>query len=208
MNLNIFSAHTRATSNIPTQQLSIMPMRMITSRPAVTLSQLNTPSIIPQQITVSQQETKKVIWGEPIWYLFHTISVKVKESEFQRIRVDLLNHIYAICTNLPCPECSNHAKTYLDGINFNSIQSPTDLKIMLHAFHNNVNRRKGYPYFPYEEVDEKYSKAITTNIIRVAMLAFSDRVRSKKLLATDLFRARLTQSLKVWFNENINCFDQ
>ena len=204
MNLNIFSAHTRATSNVPSQQLSVMPLRMMMTRPAPIQPQLKPP---PQHVTVTQPDTKKVIWGESIWYLFHTISVKVKESEFYRIRADLLNHIYAICTNLPCPDCSNHAKIYLDGINFNAIQSPTDLKIMLHAFHNSVNRRKGYPIFPYEQVDEKYSKAITTNIIRAAMLAFSDRIRSKKVLATDLFRARLTQSLKIWFNANIQCFE-
>jgi hypothetical protein len=78
---------------------------------------------------------------------------------------------------------------------------------MLHAFHNEVNRRKGYPFFPYEKVDEKYSLAITNNIIRNFMIHFSDRNRSLKLLATDLHRARLCELLKTWFNDNIQAFE-
>ena len=150
---------------------------------------------------------KKVKWGEPTWFLLHTLSVKVKESEFKNIRVELLNQIYAICTNLPCPDCANHAKNYLDGINFNTIQTKEDLKMLLYTFHNNVNKKKGYPMFPYEQIDEKYSLAITNNIIRNFMLHFSDRNRSLKLLVGDLQRAQLCAFLKKWFNEHIMCFD-
>ena len=169
------------------------------------------PPVQPHQqekpINHPNEPPKKVKWGEPTWFLLHTLSVKVKESEFQRIKHDLLNRIYAICVNLPCPDCANHAKFYLDNINFNAIQTKEDLKHMLHAFHNEVNKRKGYPYFPYEEVDEKYSKAITVNIIRNFMAHFSDRNRSIKLLATDLYRANLCNELKGWFNQNIVLFE-
>jgi len=203
MNLNIFSAQARATSNIPTQQIRMMPMRMIMPRP---LQQSSQQPLNPIPPPPSNTTEKKVIWGEGIWNLLHTLSVKVKETDFLRIRVELLNHIYGICTNLPCPECSNHAKTYLDGINFNTIQTKVDLIKLLHAFHNDVNYRKGYPFFPYEQVEEKYSKAITGKILQVGMVYFSDRIRSKKLLASDLYKSRLTQELKNWFNTNINCF--
>jgi len=166
------------------------------------------PAPIQQAVAISQQDSsvKKVKWGEPTWFLFHTLSVKVKDSDFQKIRVDLLNRIYAISTNLPCPDCANHAKLYLDGINFNTIQTKEDLKQMLFTFHNEVNKRKGYPQFPYEELDAKYSLAVTNNIIRNFMYHFSDRNRSIKLMASDLFRARLCELLKTWFNENIQSF--
>lgn len=201
MNLNIFSSQSRAASNVPFQQQRMsMSMRMMAPRPV-----LQNPIITPSPPPPTSE--KKVIWGESIWNLLHTLSVKVKESEFYRIRADLLNHIYGICTNLPCPDCSNHAKTYLDGINFNAIQTKQDLILMLYTFHNNVNQRKGYPAFPLDKVEEKYSRAITSNIIQVGIMFFSDRIRSKKLLATDLHKALLTKNLKIWFNENIQCFD-
>lgn len=200
--MKLFSVHTKANSNPSTQHVWTMPLRAKLPIPIQQQQQ-----ILQNSVTVTPPPEKKVKWGEPIWFFLHTLSVKVKEREFHSIRANLLNHIYAICTNLPCPDCSNHAKTYLDGVNFNTIQTKTDLKKLLHAFHNEVNRRKGYPFFPYEKVDEKYSLAITNNIIRNFMAHFSDRNRSLKLLATDLHRARLCEFLKTWFNENIRAFD-
>jgi hypothetical protein len=103
--------------------------------------------------------------------------------------------------------CASHATDYMNKINFNAIQTKEDLKRMLFTFHNEVNKRKGYPQFPYDKVDEKYSLALTSNIIRNFMVHFTDRTRSIKLLAGDLHRAQLSEVLKKWFNDNIQCFD-
>ena len=151
---------------------------------------------------------KKVVWGSAVWYALHTISVKIKEEEFARVRSELLEFINLICTNLPCPDCSSHAKTYLEKINFKTILTKEDLKKMLHQFHNSVNARKGYALFPYEKVDEMYSLANTVAILHNFILHFQDRkYRSIKLLATDLNRALLTNELKKWFKQNISAFD-
>lgn len=200
--MNIFSAQTRANV-VPIQKnifMAIQPRRMaLYTQPAQISTQIAiaTPPVIP-----------KVKWGEPTWFLLHTLSIKVKDEYFHQIRQDLLNRIYAICTNLPCPTCSEHAKTYLDGINFNTIQTKEDLKRMLHVFHNSVNQRKGYPIFPYEEVESKYSLAITNNIIVNFMKHFSDRNHNIKLVAGDMMRFQLCDVLKKWFNSNIQAFAQ
>jgi hypothetical protein len=161
---------------------------------------------VPQQVVVTPPPETKVKWGPAVWFLLHTISIKVREDMFQHIRFDLLKHIYSICTNLPCPICSEHAKGYLNGINFNTIQTKDDLKKMLWAFHNEVNQKKGYPFFPYEQLNEKYSIAVTNNIIVYFMNHFSDRIRSAKLLADDLVRSQICKVLKEWFNNNITAF--
>ena len=199
MNMKFFSNQTIANTN--NKQIS-QPFYMVMRKPIQQLPSVEIPTIIQQP-----DPPKKVKWGEPTWYLLHTLSIKVKDSEFKHIRIDLLNRIYAICVNLPCPDCANHAKIYLDNINFNTIQTKEDLKLLLYKFHNDVNRRKGYPFFPYDKLDEKYSLAITNNIIRNFMVHFSDRNRSLKLLAGDLYRSQLCISLKKWFNDNINSFD-
>ena len=200
--MKFFSSQTIANTNSQIiGRTFYMPMRQVIPIQPV-------QSILEQTIQPPIENIpKKVKWGQPTWFLLHTLSVKVKESEFKNIRVELLNQIYAICTNLPCPDCANHAKNYLDGINFNTIQTKEDLKMLLYTFHNNVNKKKGYPMFPYEQIDEKYSLAITNNIIRNFMLHFSDRNRSLKLLVGDLQRAQLCAFLKKWFNEHIVCFD-
>lgn len=196
--MKLFSVHAIANKNTTNNNSYMMPIMY--TKPVIH----QIPESLPQ---APVDPPKKVKWGEPIWYLFHTLSVKIRESEFQKIRTELLNHIYIICVNLPCPECANHAKLYLDNINFNAIQTKEDLKKMLHEFHNSVNKRKGYAFFPYEQVDQKYSLAITNNIIVSAMTHFSDRNRSIKLLASDLYRSRLCVMLKEWFNQNIHCFE-
>ena len=62
------------------------------------------------------------VWGNNIWYLFHTIAYKIKEDEFNNIKQDLFYIVKTICQNLPCPECSEHA-TNLRGF------------LVVHAFH-------------------------------------------------------------------------
>lgn len=194
--MKIFSMQTRANANKPVNNY-FMPIR-----------QMNAPSVSQTISDPSISPPPKSKWGEPTWFLFHTLSVKIKDSEFAIIKDELLNTIYSICINLPCPTCANHAKMYLDGINFNTIQTKEDLKKMLFSFHNIVNKRKGYAIFPYEKLDEKYSLAITNNIIRNFMFHFSDKNRSAKLVAGDLLRIRLCEVLKQWFNKNIHSFDQ
>ena len=167
------------------------------------------PNIInkePEQIQIQEPE-KKILWGPAIWFLLHTLAEKVKPELFSSIRVELLNNIYSICVNLPCPLCSNHAKEYLDKVNFNAIQSKNDLKILLFNFHNDVNKRKNYGLFSKEELDEKYSKANTVNIIHNFMYYFKDKNRSPKLIADDLQRRHIAVILKQWFSNNLQHFD-
>jgi hypothetical protein len=166
------------------------------------------PNIInnqPEQIQIQEPE-KKVLWGPAIWFLLHTLAEKVKPELFSSIRVELLNIIYSICVNLPCPLCSDHAKEYLDKVNFNAIQSKNDLKILLFHFHNDVNKRKNYRLFSKEELDEKYSKANTVNIIHNFMYFFKDKNRSPKLIANDLQRRHIAVKLNQWFSNNLQHF--
>jgi hypothetical protein len=164
------------------------------------------PNIINRQPEQIQEPEKKILWGPAIWFLLHTMAEKVKPELFSSIRVELLNNIYSICVNLPCPLCSNHAKEYLDKINFNTIQTKLDLKILLFNFHNDVNKRKNYALFSREELDEKYSRANTVNIIHNFIIFFQDKYRSPKLIADDLQRKYIAIRLREWFSHNIHSF--
>lgn len=159
------------------------------------------------ELTPTQEKKKKPMkWGEPTWFLFHTLAEKVKEENFQQIRKELLDVIYTICVNLPCPTCATHATQYMNGINFNTIQTKQQLKDMLFSFHNTVNGRKQYPLFDYSELDAKYSSANTINIIQNFMVHFQDKHSSIHMIANDMHRARIATILKKWFNENIVYF--
>ena len=155
-----------------------------------------------------EEQPKKMKWGEPTWYLFHTLAHKIKEEQFSYLKLEILNIITTICNNLPCPNCANHATEYMRKLNYNSIRTKQDLKNFLYQFHNEVNAKKGFAIFPYEELDEKYSKAVTVNIIRNFMVYFQDKHKSIHMIANDMHRARISNNLKEWFNINIHYFDK
>jgi hypothetical protein len=156
---------------------------------------------------VDVKPKKKMKWGEPTWFLFHTIAEKIKPEFFQDLKADLLNIIFTICTNLPCPDCARHATAYMNGINFKTIGTKEALQTMLWRFHNEVNKRKGVPEFPFEELSAKYSAANTVNVIHYFMPFFEDKHASIKMIADDMHRARVALQLKAWFNKNIGFFE-
>jgi hypothetical protein len=150
---------------------------------------------------------KKMKWGEPTWFLFHTMAQKIKDEHFGSMRLSILNIISLICNNLPCPDCANHASEYMKKLNPNSIRTKEDLKLMLFQFHNVVNQRKGYPAFSVDNLDTKYSSAITVNIIQNFMFFFQDKHYSIRMIANDMHRKRIAELLKTWFNDNMQYFD-
>lgn len=168
------------------------------------------PRIIQEEskvILTKPDEPNKMKWGEPIWYLFHTLAEKVKEGLFPVIKTELLNTIYSICSNLPCPKCRKHAVEYMDNVNFNSINSKNDLKLFLYQFHNTVNKRKNYPLFSYIDLDDKYSKANTANIIKYFLIVFNKTDFNVTMLTENMNRKLVANKISVWFNKNIQYFD-
>lgn len=165
--------------------------------------------VVPPQPTVLTTSTKvkKMRWGEPTWFAFHTLAEKVKEESFPLIRHELLNIINTICNNLPCPECAKHATAYMNSINFNSIQTKEHLKIMLFNFHNEVNRKKGFPIFEYEDLQPKYSKANLIPILQNFMRHFEDKTGSFRLIADEMHRSRLCSHIRTWLKNNIFHFE-
>jgi hypothetical protein len=70
-----------------------------------------------------------------------------------------------------------------------------------------VNKRKGFPEFPIEQLTPKYSVANTVNIIHYFMPFFEDKHASIRMIADDMHRSRVALQLKAWFNKNIGCFE-
>jgi hypothetical protein len=159
-------------------------------------------------VNVSQQPVvKKMKWGEPTWFLFHTLAHKIKDEHFSKLRMELLQNIAMICNNLPCPTCSEHATQYINRNPFYSIQTKQGLKDMLFQFHNEVNKNKGFQIFSYDLLDSKYNSANTVNIIQNFMFYFQDKSHSIRMIANDMHRARLVKLLKDWFNANLQYFN-
>jgi len=145
-------------------------------------------------------------WGPPTWYFLHTLTDKIKEEHLSKIRLNILKNIYAICTNLPCPECSQHAKTYLDNLNFNIIKTKDDFKNMIYTFHNSVNSKKGKPLFNRNDLDSTYENNVLTTTFYNFLIKFKDRHASNRFIHEDLYRSKLASSIVSWFKENQEYF--
>ena len=145
-------------------------------------------------------------WGPPIWTFFHMLAEKIKEDRFSSIGPQLFHFIISICNNLPCPECTNHAKMFLSRVDPKKVNNKKTLQDLLFVFHNVVNKRKHKQLFRYVEFLSLYKDK---NIID----AFNDFVKAyatdgnMKLMTDNFHRKFLINSLKKWFIQNIANFD-
>ena len=164
------------------------------------------PNIVHVE-TPATNQPKKMAWGEPTWFLFHTLAEKIKDEYFNEIKQELFNNILVICGVLPCPICSQHATEYMRRIQPNSIRTKQDLKDLLFQFHNEVNKRKGVVSFSRDELNDKYSKANTANIIQYFVSVFQQKSKNVSAIATDMYKMRILQLFKKWIQLHIHKFD-
>jgi len=165
------------------------------------------PQTPPEPPKLAETGPKPMRWGAPCWFFFHTLSVKVREESFDQIRNELLTHIYTLCTHLPCPICSDHAKEYLRGINLHAIQTKDQFKDFFFNFHNMVNARKNYPAFDRVDLEPKYEKAITRNMYHNFVLAYQDKSYNPSHISDEFIRMRILDAFKTWFAKNAEWFE-
>jgi hypothetical protein len=140
-------------------------------------------------------------WGPPIWKLFHTLSQKIKEEKYTEIGGQLFFYIKRICRYLPCPDCSDHASTFLNKVDAPKLKTKEDLINTMFILHNIVNIRKKKQMHK-TSILEKYK---TVNIIQ-AYNEFANVYRTKgnMRLLTDTFQRQLVISdFKKWLVANL-----
>jgi len=145
-------------------------------------------------------------WGPSTWFFMHTLAAKIKESSFHLIGPNLIMYLIQICNNLPCPECSEHAKQFWSKVKTSNINNKTDLINLLFVFHNMVNKRKQIKAFKYENLKYYENK----NLIETYN-TFSQNfnTRGNMSLINESFRRNIMlTSLRKWIMTNIIHFDK
>lgn len=144
----------------------------------------------------------KMYWAKPMWTLFHAMAENISDSDFQEVRSSLLNMVFTICTHLPCPTCSEHAKEFLNGVNFNTIQTREDLRRLFFEFHNTVNARKGFPQYSYDKL-VFYKNADMKQVVQNFLQQYARKTKNIRYLADDFQRNRIAETVKSWFLVNL-----
>lgn len=135
-------------------------------------------------------------WGNITWYLFHGIAEKIKEDKFSENKDLIIKIIKLVCSNLPCPDCSEHATTTLNAVNFDSIKTKDNLKDFLFKFHNIVNQKTNKPVFKKEELDAKYKNIVMPIIFNYFFKVYSINNRSEKMMMYTAFKNQFLAELR------------
>ena len=207
-----FSRQTTAYSTPPLPPPKVLPMFFMSySRAAAPLPQpLPTPTLTPalEAAPPATAAAGKMVWGQPTWFLLHTLAHKIKDEAYPKLRRELNDLVIRICSNLPCPMCANHATEYLRKINFDAIQTKKDLKDLIFQFHNAVNIRKSYAQFSYAELDAKYTAANTMVVVQHFLAVFQQSHNNGAQINVNTFsKNRALQHMQVWFRSNLQYFD-
>ena len=144
-------------------------------------------------------------WGSSTWFLFHTLSYKMKDEHFDELKDEFLSISSRICANLPCPDCSEHATAIMKNLNRGNIKTKKDLQMFFYDFHNSVNKRTKKPI--YNENDMcKYKNAITKNIVFNFISTMSKKYHNIKLLTNSFHKDSTMNDFKKWISHNSNKF--
>jgi hypothetical protein len=149
----------------------------------------------------------KSVWGPAIWYLFHTLSYKIKPNHFHEIKDELLVHFISICSNLPCPECADHAQQELKHLDKSKITNKKELCMYFIHFHNKVNVRTKKKIFTFDEFISKYQSAVTRNVIANFFIVLSKSDHNIKLMTNSFHRSTVIYELKKWLSMNASKFN-
>jgi hypothetical protein len=145
------------------------------------------------------------IWGPSTWNFFHTITEKIKDENYNIIKIPLISFLIQISHNLPCPICQEHSKNFWYKINTSNIHTKNDLKNVLFLFHNIVNKRKNKPLFNRNNLNE-YSN---NNLLK-SYINFRNNFNTRgnmKLIHDTFYRNKILNNLNKWLLNNIKYFN-
>lgn len=152
----------------------------------------------------------KSIWGPCVWYLFHTLAYKAVPGDFAEIKADLIQYIQRICSNLPCPECTQHATEYMSKNSrvLAQITTKEQLHYFLVDFHNVVNVRKQKQPFTYEQANEKYKRAKTADVVQYFFKIYGERSSggNLKMFTNGFHKQLLLSDFSAWMVRNYGKF--
>ena len=146
------------------------------------------------------------VWGPSTWILFHTIAQKIKPQYFIEKRLELINLIKNITSNLPCPDCKEHATEIMKSLKPNAIQTKEDFMEMLFYFHNHVNEKLGKKNFNINNLsvyDDYILSVVITNFLQSW-----NRLPNNVSMINEGFRRKIVlKNTIVWFKKNIKYFE-
>lgn len=138
----------------------------------------------------------KAQWGFVTWTYLHTLAASIPENAYPALKTDLLAHIKAICSCLPCPICAKHASEYVQNLQLSHIPTKKALGDVLCAFHNTVNHRTQKKIFPSSQLGI-YSQLNLNYVYRMFAVEMA-KPGDARLMTSSMVRRMVMQRLARW----------
>lgn len=140
-------------------------------------------------------------WGKTTWIFFHTIAEKIKPEYFNQEVKTLIDIVIKVCSNLPCPECSNDATEKLKKININNIKTKKDFISFLYYFHNNINNKLKKPNFDENKLNI-YQNCNLKIVLHNMYLIYNKNIPSPHMMTKNFHKKNMIKSIIIYFNNN------
>ena len=98
------------------------------------------------------------VWGPAFWFSLHNGAIKYPENPSPLWKQRMKYFIQGIPVMLPCEKCADHATSYIESKNLDSVVSNKDSLFSFFCdFHNFVNKRLNKKEIPISEAYKLYT---------------------------------------------------
>lgn len=145
-------------------------------------------------------------WGSNIWIFLHSLMAKINHENFSENKNKLIEIIFKICSNLPCPECSQHSISFLKTVQFKNVTKKEDLIEILFVFHNQVNKNLNKSEFP-ENLLNNYKNNNIITVLNNFIISFNIKTNIPALMNQSFIRRNITKEIKSYITNNKHIFE-
>ena len=141
-------------------------------------------------------------WGKVTWFLLHGIAEKCKNENYSLYKEQIFTVIIKIISNLPCPDCRQHAIHFFRKKNASMYPTKESLIELIFNFHNLVNKRIGKPIYPKQNLSN-YNKLNFSKTVQLFEHIYTRNSYSRLLGDQMTRRFVLSDIKKVLLDEKI-----
>ena len=150
---------------------------------------------------------KKSVWGPIVWSALHSLTIHVKEESFTTIKDDLIDIIYKICLNLPCPSCASHATGLLKRYRLKQrVKTKQELIQIICTIHNDVNKRLKKTIIKLEDCIHLHKNKSFKETQSLYLSTQSNMQFGEKMMLHSFHRKLFLKSFKQFILKNKDCF--
>lgn len=136
-------------------------------------------------------------WSEPTWNFIHAIAIKFNENKLD----DIKKIIQLIIENLPCINCSEHSKQYLEKKHINRVRTKKELIEYLYIYHSYISKKK-FDNNNIDSLNEKYNNMNFTEVSIKFLNIYTQKTNNFKQMQELFFRIKIKNFIIKWLNEN------